>query len=1178
MIKLIMNRFDGGSAKSEVVIGIKPELDTSSLKSGEKDIRNVKGAFAELGKTGLNINTSSLNSSIKQLQYIQKTLKAFHDNKQFDIGSGLQSLKDVGLLNTLPAGTQKVLSELEKVQNVANDDTKYKTMMMTLGGLEGAFKTLDSATKSTNDSLDQTSKKSETLSETGKKTRTVIEELKNAFKQLGQSINNAPSLIGKMQKAFEKTDFTKIVNFGRAIRRTTTSVVGMVESAAAYEESMNLYTMALGKYVNSAKEWEKRISEKLLLDPSQVMQYTGAFYNLTKGLKVTSDDAYLMSKNLTQLTYDMASYLNISNEAAYTKIQSAMAGQSRAVQSVGVATQVASLQELAYELGIKKKVSTMTQAEKTYLRYIQLMRSTEQMQGDLGRTMITPANAMRTLKTQVSLLGRSIGQVLTPFVMQAIPYIMALTNVLTEMAKALAKTFGYNIADINYSDLSFEDATDGVTNLNNLGNAAASAGKKAKNSLAPFDELNQVMSSSKSSGSGGIGDDLISKGVFDKILPQYDMLKNYNDKFIKQAKDLEGTMKKIIGFLGAALAVGGIVKAYQWTLKLLGVYAGIKTVLATIADKFAMVLIDLLPENAALKFISFLGILKNVGNIIKVLAGLKISIEGMNELEEGFRNGSSAAEDFANTLKVAVGGAMMGSVFGPVGMVVGAVVNLTASLVKMKFAELDTYKAIKPLQEAHYGEIMKEITAVKLWNTAQAEGLSEIYKKRDEELKIIDVYEQYRNKLLELVDANGKIKEGRQGEARILVNELNSALGTNIEIRNGEIKAIDKVMSSIDKLIAKKRAEVRMQAYQDAYKKSLMEEKTAHEDIIKAYDARQKAQEALDKYMRESGGKNKTVVKSLQKAYEEADIEYRNSYDHYREIMQNKYAYEAAYVEFLKGNYEKADEIMRNSSDHSIAATQNELVRRTEMVKGELGQELIDAWYILALTNTDVFNNALSHISDEKTRQNIIDNVSKLLGPLGEEGATAGNYYAYNFTMDANGYLRKNELTPYFKTDNGNIKTLYGHVQDGFNNAIGVKFTSGNAASTLRTSFVNYFNKNPINLGVQYNEGKSSSGGKTCIKAYANGGYPDSGDLFFANENGTPEFVTSIGQRTAVANQDQMVSALTNAILAGMQNIKIGGGQRGDTIVYIGNDKVYQGQGQYQSRQNDRYGTSVVRI
>lgn len=992
-----------------------------------------------------------------------------------------------------------------------------------------------------------------------------------SLEAFSNKINNTPSLIGKMQKAFEKTDFTKIVNFGRAIRRTTTSIVGMVESAATYEESLNLYTMALGKYAKSAATWEERISEKLLLDPSQVMQYTGAFYNLTKGLKVTSDDAYLMSKNLTQLTYDMASYLNITNEAAYTKIQSAMAGQSRAVQSVGVATQSASLQELAYELGIKKKIATMTQGEKTYLRYIQLMRSTQQMQGDLGRTMITPANAMRTLKTQVSLLGRSIGQVLTPFVMQAIPYIMALTNVLTQMASALAKTFGYNIADIDYSDLSFEDATDGVANLNKLGNAAAGAGKKAKNSLAPFDELNQVISSSKSSGSGGIGDDLISKGVFDKILPQYDMLKNYNDKFIKQAKDLEGLMKSILGVVAAVFAVGAIVKTYLTLVKVLGIYTSIKTVLSTIASRFSTALIDLLPEKTALKFIDFLGVLKNIGSVIKGLVGLKISIEGINELEEGFRNGSSAIEDFARTFKTMMGGFIFGGMRGAIAM-------LLVEWGKMRLAEIETYQAIKPLQEAHYGEIMKEINATKLWNTAQAEGLSEIYKKRDETLKSIDVYEQYRNKLLELVDANGKIEKGRQGEAQILVSELNSALGTNIEIRNGEIKSIDKIIESIDKSIAKKRAEVRMQAYQDAYKKSLMEEETAHKNIIKAYDARQKAQEALDKYMRESGGKNKTVVESLQTALRNADQEYTNAYDHYREIMQNKYAYEEAYVEFLKGNYAKADEILRNSSDHSVEATRDSLIRQTEMVKGELGQDLIDAWYMLALTNTDEFNNALSQISDEKTRKNIIDNVSKLLGPLGEEGATAGNYYAYNFTMDANGYLKKNELTAYFKTDSGNVKTLYGHVQDGFNNAIGIKFTSGNAATTIRTEFVKYFNKNPINLGVQYNEGKGSSGGKTCIKAYANGGYPDSGDLFFANENGTPEFVTSIGQKTAVANQDQMVSALTNAILAGMQNIKIGGGQRGDTIVYIGNDKVYQGQGQYQSRQNDRYGTSVVRI
>lgn len=55
----------------------------------------------------------------------------------------------------------------------------------------------------------------------------------------------------------------------------------------------------------------------------------------------------------------------------------------------------------------------------------------------------------------------------------------------------------------------------------------------------------------------------------------------------------------------------------------------------------------------------------------------------------------------------------------------------------------------------------------------------------------------------------------------------------------------------------------------------------------------------------------------------------------------------------------------------------------------------------------------------------------------------------------------------------------------------------------------------------------TTSAGKVTnwASGYATGGYPDSGDVFVANESG-PEMVGRIGSRTAVANGDQIVTAI----------------------------------------------------
>ena len=97
-----------------------------------------------------------------------------------------------------------------------------------------------------------------------------------------------------------------------------------------------------------------------------------------------------------------------------------------------------------------------------------------------------------------------------------------------------------------------------------------------------------------------------------------------------------------------------------------------------------------------------------------------------------------------------------------------------------------------------------------------------------------------------------------------------------------------------------------------------------------------------------------------------------------------------------------------------------------------------------------------------------------------------------------------------------------------------------------------------------------------AIPRFEQGGYPDSGSLFWANENGIPEMIGQIGNKTAVANNDQITTAITNALVSALSGMNFGG--QGTTVVNIGNKKVYEGIGEYINNENERYGTSYITI
>ena len=118
--------------------------------------------------------------------------------------------------------------------------------------------------------------------------------------------------------------------------------------------------------------------------------------------------------------------------------------------------------------------------------------------------------------------------------------------------------------------------------------------------------------------------------------------------------------------------------------------------------------------------------------------------------------------------------------------------------------------------------------------------------------------------------------------------------------------------------------------------------------------------------------------------------------------------------------------------------------------------------------------------------------------------------------------------------------------------------------------------RNTINSTIKLLNKSGKTANQFTVRAYAAGGYPETGEFFVANENG-PEMIGKIGNRSAVANNDQIETSLTNALITALNNYDFGGGNS-PTTIYIGNKKVYEGYGDYINGENDRYGTNTIRI
>jgi hypothetical protein len=298
-----------------------------------------------------------------------------------------------------------------------------------------------------------------------------------------------------------------------------------IEESAGYVETLNMTRVTLGEYADDAIKNAEKIEQAYGLNSKDYLRFQSAFALLFTGFGNTSEQAYKMSESLTNLGYDLASLKDdLDFDTAMQALESGITGQMRSLKTYGLDVSNAALAETALKYGITEKVNAMNQAEKATLRYLTIMDHSDVIQGDLNRTINSTANQLRILKDQFNITARRIGDVFMPALNAVLPYLIAFLKVIATLASALAALFGFELPDFEYDGL--DSTTESVDELDETLNNANNSANKLKGSLASFDELNVITQTKTGGGGGGGGSDWLS----DLELPTYEFLQNVKAK------------------------------------------------------------------------------------------------------------------------------------------------------------------------------------------------------------------------------------------------------------------------------------------------------------------------------------------------------------------------------------------------------------------------------------------------------------------------------------------------------------------------------------------------------------------------------------------------------------------------------------------------------------------------
>ena len=1003
--------------------------------------------------------------------------------------------------------------------------------------------------------------------------------VKDNFEQHAQHVDKATKSYNNFGTAVTQAlNKSKLLGFIGALKETVNAMTNASKAEAEYIESMNLLKVAYKDNTDSADKLINKMKDMYGLDPAGLTKTLGIYKQMTSAMGMTNETSALLSENLLKMQEDVASLYNLDFETVGKKFQSALAGQSRALYSLGVDITKTSLQQELYNMGIERNINELNKASKTALTYIVMEKQLQNAYGDASKTINSLANQTKIWQEQTAIAARQIKALVIPVLQLIISYANGIIMAFNAVMETILSFFG---VDVDKMASEFSIASNDISvGIGDIGSAATDAGKavdKLKLGLRGFDKLNVITTptdSGSSGGGGGAGGG--AGGGIDPNIAKH--LKEYNlkDAANNAAKIRDAILEwlHIFNPLGeslkklAGLAWDGIIYLWENVLVPMGKWAKetflptlVKT-LASALDAVYNVALTMKPvlkwimENVVIPFGQRLGkvvvnLLKNIKNAFDLISKSKLlqyligstgllialsklvgvakdvyawfgktklggilttynglllqSIKETKSLADGIsqyfdlivNEGAKTSKSLmglqinVDALKAAISGAIQTAL--GISMIQAAIQNIqeeNANLMDVVLLVAGAFEVVMGAIELFTGVwgVLKTLvltsnpfalivtaivgTAGFIWAMTQADEkidgtVNQFAKLDDAEANNIKSHEnqmksaQELSKELEgLMDSTGKVKKEDEEYVSYILNELNSAYGTNYKLTDGQITKNGKLVTSYQQI--EKEIENYMKKVNAQYLLEKLKDKY-NEALDKHYEKQQKINAVTDVYEDEL---NKLKIK-----YGE-NYEAEEKYHKEAEVLNET---KLKTLDKIKDEYKNTEELYEKYSDLTKA-----------IAKGDM--EEINKKY---------------------------EDLMKI---------TVGN---------SNNYAQE-----YAKTFENAIETAAAHSKSYIENKLGDYGTGYAAGNKVGKGYIDAVQKDFNNTTFKL-KGKMTvttnlpDGTANFYSQKAEGGFLNKGEIFVAREAG-PEMVGTINGKTAVANNDQIVEAISIGVAKAM--------------------------------------------
>lgn len=356
----------------------------------------------------------------------------------------------------------------------------------------------------------------------------------------------------------------KIVDFGKSC----------LELGSDLSEVQNVVDVTFPSMTAQVDKFAKSAAQSFGLSETMAKKFTSMFGTMARQFGFSEQAAYDMGTTLAGLAGDVASFYNMTQDEAYTKLKAVFSGETEVLKDIGIVMTQTALDAYAMANGFGKTTQQMSEAEKVALRYAFVQNQLTAATGDFARTSDSWANQVRIMKLQMDSLKATLGQGLINLFTPVIKVINTVLGKLSTLANAF-KAFtelitgkksqsgktAAPVAELGGAASTASESLDHSASAANslskatkgVGNAAKKAAKEMR-ALMGFDQINRLddtssedsgNSSPPSTGGGsGIGGSAVDFGslaqgeiVIDQVDSKFTKMFQNIVKWTKPATD-----------------------------------------------------------------------------------------------------------------------------------------------------------------------------------------------------------------------------------------------------------------------------------------------------------------------------------------------------------------------------------------------------------------------------------------------------------------------------------------------------------------------------------------------------------------------------------------------------------------------------------------------------------------